>query len=711
MSRVRRPFSRSAFDRVLAPGRIGPIELPNRVILPAMDMNLCDAGEITDAEIAHYTTRAAGGAGMLISGSGAVGFPIGAASHLQPGLSDDKFIGGLSRLADAVHAAGSVLCIQLCHHGKTARVDIEEARELLVPSMPEGAQDMSALVDNTGDEIGKLAATTAGRMPTFAEATEDDMAQVTDWFAEAAGRVREAGADGVELHAAHGYLLSTFLSRADNRRTDRWGGSIENRARLITDCTAAVREVVGDDLAVVVRVSGREYGGDAALTVGETVAAARLIEAAGADAIHVTGYGRNSFANFTDGPLPDTIGAYREDAAAVKEAVDIPVIAVGRILPELAEEMLTAGDCDFVSMGRQLLADPDLVNKLRARRREAIRPCINCYVCVEQNFFDDPPVCAVNPELGRTERADFTPVQLARHVVVIGGGPAGMEAARIARIRGHRVTLLEASDRLGGTVWFSQLTTPANGPLIDWLTGELARLEVVVRLGVRADRAAVAALRPDAVVVATGASRGRPDVPGADLDHVVTGDQLRSMLMGEPTPAQPLWLRTALSAGRRLHVTTDAGRVRALSKRWMPVGSNVVVVGGGLVGLELSVFLAERGRNVTVLESGPELGLPMAMPRRWTAVRHARELGVTLVRSAVLTEITPAHVVHREGTGAGQTTIEADVVIVAGEVGPGGVLAEQLSNLDTEVHVIGDAVDVGYIQGAIHSAWDVALAL
>jgi NADPH-dependent 2,4-dienoyl-CoA reductase/sulfur reductase-like enzyme len=445
------------------------------------------------------------------------------------------------------------------------------------------------------------------------------------------------------------------------------------------------------------------------LTIAETVAAARLIEAAGANAIHITGYGRNSFANFTDGPLPDTVGAYREEAAAVKAAVRIPVIAVGRILPELAEEMLTVGDCDFVSMGRQLLADPDLVNKLRARRREAVRPCINCYVCVEQNFFDDPPVCAVNPELGRAERVDLTPVQLPRHVVVIGGGPAGMEAARIARIRGHRVTLLEATDRLGGTVWFSQLTTPANGPLVQWLVTELDRLGVVVQLETIADPASIAALRPDVVVVATGASRGLPDVPGANLDHVVTGDHLRSMMMGEPTPAQALWLRSALSAGRQLRITTDAGRVRALSKRYMPIGKNVVIVGGTLVGLELSLFLAERDRTVTLLESGPQLGLPMAMPRRWTAVRHATEAGVTLVRNAVLTEINLTHVFYDDGDR--KIELEADAVVVAGEVRPGGTLAEHLSDLDAEVHVIGDAADVGYIQGAIHSAWDVALTL
>lgn len=216
-------------------------------------------------------------------------------------------------------------------------------------------------------------------------------------------------------------------------------------------------------MAVLVRLAGREFGEAGALTTQEAVAAAPLFVAAGADAIHVTGWGRNSFANFTEGPLPDTVGAYRDLARQMKDSVDVPVIAVGRVLPELAEEMVAAGDCDFVAMGRQLLTDPSLVAKLAAGRRAEIRPCINCYVCVEQNFWDDAPHCAVNPALGDETAVDLPPVDPARHVVVVGGGPAGMEVARLAAARGHRVTLVEASARLGGTAWFSQLTTPPTG--------------------------------------------------------------------------------------------------------------------------------------------------------------------------------------------------------------------------------------------------------
>lgn len=346
---------------------------------------------------------------------------------------------------------------------------------------------------------------------------------------------------------------------------------------------------------------------------------------------------------------------------------------------------------------------------MRTGRRPSIRPCINCYVCVEQNFYDDSPRCAVNPALGNEAALDWPAVDGRRHVVVIGGGPAGMESARIAAERGHRVTLLDASDRLGGTMWFSQLTTPANGPLVDWLTHEIGRLGVTVRMGARATVPSVRALAPDRVVVATGARRGRPDVPGAALPHVQSGDDLRAMITGEIAPSQPRWLRTVLGAGRILRLTTDADRVRSLSKRWMPVGKRVVVIGGGLVGLELATFLADRGRTVTILEAGPQLGLPMAAPRRWSAVRHARQSGVTQMRSATVTAITAEHVAYR--CDDADQRVAADTVVVASEVEASSPLADELTALGLTVDVVGDAGAVGYIEGAFHSAWPVATTI
>lgn len=701
----------ASFEHVLAPGRIGPLELSSRVVLPAMDMNHCDDGVITDTEIAHYRARAAGGAAMVITGSGAVSFPVGAASHKQPGLSDDRFVPGLARLADAVHDAGSLLCIQLTHHGKTARVDVAEGRPVLVPSRPLGKLDMSALRDNTPDEVMRLAATTGGKMPTYREADEDDLAWVIGEFADAARRARDAGADAVEVHASHGYVLSTFLARADNRREDRWGGSLENRARLTVEVLRAVRAAVGPSMGVIVRVAGREFGDDGALTIDESTAAARLFVDAGADAIHVTGWGRNSFSNFTDGPLPDTVAAYRSDARAMRSAVGVPVVAVGRLLPEVAEEMLRAGDCDFVAMGRQLLTDPDLVVKLRTGRRSSVRPCINCYVCVEQNFYDDPPRCAVNPALGDEALAVVPPTERPRHVAVVGGGPGGMEVARLAAERGHRVTLLEAADRLGGTAWFSQLTTPANGPLVEWQGAELARLGVDVRLGVVATAELVLALQPDAVVVATGATRGRPAVSGADLPHVWTGDALRAAMTGHGDLPGGMGRagRVLLRVARVLRLTGDAARVRRLSRWWLPLGRRVVVVGGGLVGIELAEFLAERRRSVTVIEAGPAAGLPMAAPRRWTAIRKAAAHQVDVVREAGLVSITPDDVEYE--VGGERRRVPADAVVVAAEVHPGAPLADDLRRRGVEVQVVGDAGEVAYIEGAIRSAWRVGREL
>lgn len=700
------------FNALLAPGRIAGLELTNRVFLPAMDMNLCVEGEISDGEIAHYTARAAGGTAMVITGTGAVAWPVGATSRHQPAFSDDRFIPGIRRLADSVHGVGGKLCMQLCHHGKTASVDTADGRPQMVPSLLEGKPDLSALRDSPMSELMGLATATQGKKATYKVADEDDLAWVIDQFAQAARRVKDASVDAIEIHAAHGYLLSTFLSRGYNKRDDRWGGSLENRARLTCEVVKAIKVVVGADYPVIVRLNAFEFGLEDGLTPDETARAAALIEEAGADAIHVSANAHNPFADFTQGPLPAEVGQYREYTKIVKQHVTIPVIAVGRMLPEIANEMLQLGECDFVSMGRQLLADPELVNKIREGQRKSVRPCINCYVCVEQNFFDGNPKCAVNPGLCNESVAVLSPMTSAKHVVVIGGGPGGMEAARVAAIRGAKVTLIEKGARLGGTMWFSQLTTPSNQLLVDWLTHEIERLNIDVLLSTEATREVVQALNPDDIVVATGARRGLPDVPGGVLPHVLTGDVLRGLITGEKdadSRSLSSLGKLVITAGRSLGLLNSADRIRSLSKTWMPVGKRVVVIGGGLVGLELAEFLAERGRLVTVLEEGPHMGLPMAMPRRWTAVKKATKHGVVLVRDAVVVSIDKVSVRYRNGDD--EFEVRGDTVVVASQVEPDMSLAYSLKDLGIRVEVVGDAMTVGYIEGAMHSAHEVAREL
>jgi 2,4-dienoyl-CoA reductase-like NADH-dependent reductase (Old Yellow Enzyme family)/thioredoxin reductase len=694
---------RLSYQRLLSPGRIGPLDLRNRIVMPAMDQNLCTSdGLVTDNLIAHYRDRAAGGVGLLILETSAVAYPAGATSRHQPALSSDACIPGLGRLAATVHDHGSALLAQICHHGKVARIDTLEGRPLLVADLPL-PHPRAEVTDITPEELTRIIAVNGARRPVEQAATADDLNAVVQHFAAAARRVQAAGLDGVEVHGGHGYLISNFLSPFYNHRSDDYGGSTENRARLLTEVIGAVRRACGDGFAIIVRLDGREYGTESAVGTTPELAAAYAARAAdaGADAIHVSASSTNSMGpGFTDGPLPWQPGQYLDHARAVKQAVAVPVIAVGRISPDLAEKTLARGDtCDFVSMGRQLLADPTIPNRLADGQAELIRTCINCYVCVAQNFWDGTPVCAINTRLGYYDQRTEAP-QHPRKVVVVGGGPAGLEAARVAAGRGHRVVLMER-DQLGGTARLSSLTTPDNAELVRYLTNAARQAGVEFRLGVDADLALVTKEQPDAVIVATGALRVRPDVPGGELPNVLSGDDLRSALTGQPVPGMPRRHRWLLQLARRSGVLNDIARLRTLSQRWMPIGRNVVVIGGGLVGVELAEFLVERGRKVTLIEPGSQIGAEMALPRRWRAVQRLTDHGVSVERNSVPDRIDEDAVSFvRDGQ---QYRVAADHVVYAGGVVPDSRLADELRGAGLDVQTAGDCERVGYIQGAIHS--------
>ncbi len=710
----------SRFEKLASPVRIGPLELRNRIAMAGMGVEVCeDGGFVGDRMISYYEERARGGAGLVITEVGAVAYPKGATTAHQIGLSRDEYLPGLARLAAAVHRHGAKVAAQLVHHGKVARLDTQQGREILMPSEPtfHGALDLTH--DMSREEVGLLMKAFGGGAPKVRVASLEDIAWLVDQFAAAAARLERAGFDGVELHAAHGYILSEFLSPAWNQRDDEYGGSPEKRARLLQEVLRACRERTGDEFAVWCRIDAEEFRTPGGITLEDAKLTARLAQEAGADAIHVSAYADSTSGGaFTEAPLVHKPAGYVENARAIKQCVDVPVIAVGRIEPERGEALLREGGADLIAMARKMLADPEIARKICEDRLEDVRPCVYCYTCVEQPFFDRTVRCAVNPvvanewKLARVE-AGRSPER--QRVVVVGGGPAGLEAARVAAARGHDVTLFEKSDRLGGTLRFASLVYEPNERLLRWLVAQVEKADVDVRLGSEATPEQIGAMAPDVLLLALGARRETPQLPGVERDHVFDGDDLRALLSGEGDVRAggklSLVGRVAVRAGRALGVTADPAKLREASRAWMPVGGQVCIVGGGLVGCELAEFLAARGRRVTVLEEGPTLAAEMALPRRWRVLEDLRREGVSLVAGARVREIGERSVfyrLHDDPDDADDHQVAAETVLLATGLAANDRLAAAFEGLAGRVERIGDCSGVGYIEGAIHEGFHAA---
>jgi len=707
-------------ENLLSPVKIGSMVLRNRIVMAPMGVEIVgDDGTANDEVIAYYEERARGGAGLLITEVAAFAYPHGANSVHQLAVSDDRFIPALRRLTDAVHAHGAKIAIQLVHHGKISRVDIANGDPVMVPSVPSWPGSLDMIHDLSMDELLAMAAASGGAesTPQYHAMTTDDIAIVTEQLGDAVARSREAGFDGVEIHGAHGYLFSGFLSRQWNQRTDEYGGSLENRARFLCEAVTEAKRRGGDDFPVWTRLDALEYRTPDGITFEECQTTAELVVEAGADAIHLSAYGdMTSGQAFTEGTLPDREARHAALSGKLTRALPVPVIGVGRVRPAVGDEMIAHGKADVIAMGRQMLADPATALKVTDDRLDEIRPCINCYVCVAQPFFDRRVKCAVNTVLGReAELADVERTVAAnpKRVVVIGAGPAGLETARVATLRGHHVTVLEQAAQIGGALRFAALLYEPNLRLLRWYEHEMGRLAVDIRTGTEATVELVTSLAPDHVVLATGSARRRSDLPGADQRHVFDGDDLRELLTGSGAGAASRKLaapvRLALAVGRRLGLLDDPGRVAALSERYMPVGKRVVIVGGGLVGVELAEFLLDRGRHVTVLEEGDKLALEMAHPRRWRVLGDLRSHGAALHTSVQTIEID-ADTVRWQGAD-GPEAAPADTVVIATLVEGDRCLADRFEASGLVTSVIGDASGIGYLEGAIHAGWHTAAEL
>ncbi|HEX2576367.1 MAG TPA: FAD-dependent oxidoreductase [Aquihabitans sp.] len=665
------------YRHLTAPGAIGPLALRNRMLLCPMGDNLAGPdGTVSERQLDYYEARAAGGAALLLVGSVAIAHPDGSTAAEQTGCSDERFLPGLRALTDRAHRHGAAIAAQLVHNGPNAVLDIARGVPMLVPSVPPRLR-MDALSGMVTPE--ELTAMTEpfvrpGSAIGYRVAEPDDLLALVERYADAADLARRAGFDGVEVHAGHGYVIDAFLSPATNTRDDEWGGTVARRARLLTVVLAAVRARVGDDLAVWCRLNGREVGKAGGEDIDQAIEVARLAEAAGAQAIHVTAYADPGRATgITDAHTPHEPGARVADAAAVRAAVTVPVITFGRLEPDDAEAVLARGDADFVAFGRKLLADPQLPAAVVAGAPAAARPCSYQYRCIGNIFLHRPLACAVSPDTTREGELLAGPVARAEHVLVVGGGPVGLEVAHRLGSAGHRVTLWEAGDRLGGTLGLAGAADPSMVPLVAWLEAEARQAGVDVALGRAATVGSVAELGPDRVLVATGASWARPDHLGRGCaDDVLTPDDL--------------------ARGPEEALDQLAGRV--------------VVVGSGKVAVSLAAAARRRGCDVAVASPTAVLAPELGLPGRFRLVHDLGESGV-----AIHLDTTVVHVGARRVELHDGRELEADTVLWATDRRPRTDLAEGLRASGARVEVLGDATGAFGLEAGLLGAARAAAAI
>jgi 2,4-dienoyl-CoA reductase-like NADH-dependent reductase (Old Yellow Enzyme family)/NADPH-dependent 2,4-dienoyl-CoA reductase/sulfur reductase-like enzyme len=703
----------SEYKHLLKAGKIGGLSLRNRIIMAPMGSNYAERdGHCGERIQAYYEARAKGGVGLITMGVVSIAFPAGTAEPYQVGISKDEFIPGLKALTDRVHAHGAKISLQLQHAGKTSVRDMAEGRDVWVPSMPPPSPASDMMQSVTLKEISTFVRPSKDVPVTMRVMDKADIKQMVKWFAGAAKRAQTAGFDGIEIHAAHTYILAGFLSSYYNKRDDEYGGSIENRARILLEVIAAIREQVGDDYPLWLRLDAVEVGKDGGIAIEDCITVAKMVEKAGLNAVSISAYANlTSGAAFTEAPIVHKPAGFLDWTAQISKEVSIPVIAVGRLEPKVADEAIASGKCDFVAMGRKLLADPELPNKLIADKETDIRPCIYCYVCVSQIFINQRVKCAVNPTTGQESELNLIMTNKPKNIVVIGGGPAGIEAAVTASNRGHNVTLIERGQRLGGTLFFATLAYKENGKLLDYQIRQLKQSRVTVKLGTTVTPELLTPYRPDEVIVATGASREMPDIRGAAQPHVWSGEQFRQLLTGEVSPSTKAQLkpfqRLMVGSGNLFGLTKSINALQTLSHLWMPLGKRITIIGGGLVGLELAEFLGERGRQVTVLEPTRDLGKELSIVRRWRVLHNLSHLGVELVREAEVINID-SQLVHYQ-VKEEQLTIASDTVVVAIGIAADRRLAEALTNAGYNVKVVGDSNEVGYIEGALDSGYRAGL--
>jgi len=646
---------------LLSPIKVGTLELRNRVVLTPAGTNDCSGPDyfVSELLIAYHAARAKGGCGLNIVEVTSIE-PRACSIVGAPAIWSDKHIPGWRALANAVHAQGGKVFCQLAHQGRQTTSAMIGGRQIVGPSAHPAPSNM---------EVPK-------------ELTIEDIEELYQFYAEAARRAREAGLDGVEVHSAHDYLPSQFLSAISNKRTDEYGGTLEARTKFTATILNHIRAKVGTDYTVGVRIVGREvYKGGR--TPAESQVVARILENAGYDYISISG-GIIQTANIMVAPIGTPPGTWVEDAATVKKVVKIPIMVASQLGdPHFAELVLEQGKADMIGMLRPQWAEPELVKKMAAGRFDDICPCTYCTTCLDKTAGAEPAWCQTNPAFGREYEPGWDtliPAAKPKKVMIVGGGPAGMEAARVAALRSHKVSLYEKADRLGGQLHLACIPPGMQvyATLTKYLATQVKKAGVSVNLNTEVTPALVNQVKPDVLIVATGAGPAIPNIKGVDKPNVITAhDVLRS----KKTPAEM---------------------------------AKIAVIGGGLVGCETADYVSERGdflwnprREVTIIEMLPDIAMDAIAGPRSFLLKRLREDDVQWITSATVKEILDDGVVY-EKDGKEESLHGIDTVILA--VGAKAVdsLSIKAKGKVPEVYVIGDAREPRRIVNATQEAGEIA---
>lgn len=633
--------------KLFEPIEIGGVRVKNRIVMPAGETHFeAPDGGVTDRLLEFYRERARGGVGLAIVGLAKI------EGHFMGGLAahDDKYIPDLAKVANIFHQHDVKCALQLGHPGRY-EVSFDPSRQPVAPS-----------------PIPPPIFTK--RVPK--ELTKQEILQIEEEFAQAAVRAKEAGFDAVELLSGAGYLIAQFFSPATNKRTDEYGGSLENRARFAVEIIQRIKEKCGTSYPVLIRIAGDEFieGGN---TINEMKRIAKVLEDAGIAAINV-------MAGWHESPRPLTTmlvprGGFAYLSAEIKKVVSVPVIIAHRINdPFTAEKILREGMADMVAMFRALLADPEFPIKAKEERFDEIRICVACNQgCLDRVFGGQPITCLVNPTVGREAEFRNLKAERRKKVVIVGGGPGGCMAAELLAKKGHEVVLFERTNMLGG-----QLNIAAKSPLAyefaevgKYFMNILPKLGVKIYYNIEADVSKVLAEKPDVVIVAVGASPLIPPIPG--VESAVTAFDV---LMNK-----------------------------------VEVGKRVVVIGGGGVGCNTAAKLADEGKDVTLVEMLPKIGQDIGITTRWTVLLYLRERGVKILTNKRAVEIKRGALVIEDVQSGERDEIPCDTVILAVGTKPNDGLYDELVSKVPEVYKIGDCAKPGKAIDATHEAADLALKI